>query len=286
MSGFYADNSRIKITETVGNNVETAFDTEEGMPHIIGTAYVANVGVDFANLTQTQNYAYYDTCRYATCLDYAWYYQGVTAWSWGYQSVYVPGTWGYERTYSYSYYGGGWSYARVSTYGYTYYERTYTSYYTYERVWETVWTGCCAETVYEYSIDARESSTVTDIANVPLDEDGNPVPIDFIVVQATGTRTVAGNDPRFSQAFVTTVPTKTFSFQGSVLLEASGTANGSSWFRRIMSVYTSGSKVKLQVQESVARLMRGAYDSGFPNVGSSRSAFNFNFKIFFGRFKS
>ena len=279
MSGFYADNSRIRIID----GTDTVFDTQEGMPHIIGTAYVANVAIDFTNLTQTQNFAYYDSCLTQTCIGHEWTFNYYSNYVWDYNLVYVPGTWSYSRTYSYF---NGCSYERTSTYGYYTYERVSYTEYVYERVFETVFDACCAGNVYEYSIDARENSYSSDIATLPTDEDGNTVPIDFIVVQATGSRTLAGNDPRFNQAFVTTVPTKTFSFQGSALLEASGTANGSSFFRRIMSVYTSGNKVKLQAQESVARLMRGAYDSAFPNAGSSRSTFSFNFKIFFGRFKS
>lgn len=280
MSGFYADNSRIRIID----GADTVFDTEEGMPHIIGTTYVANVAVDFTNLSQTQNFAYYDSCLTQTCIGYEWYFNFYSQYVWDYTLVYVPGTWTYSRVYDY--WGGGWTYTRTNTYGFYTYERFSRTDYVYERVFDIVFDACCGGNVYEYSIDARERSSLSDIATLPTDEDGNTVPIDFIVVQATGTRTVAGNDPRFNQAFVTTVPSKTFSFQGSALLEASGTANGSSFFRRIMSVYTSGNKVKLQAQESVARINRGAYDSPFPNAGSSRSAFSFNFKIFFGRFKS
>ena len=146
----------------------------------------------------------------------------------------------------------------------------------------------CAYTtsVYNWHVDAGESSTTTNLATLPADEDGNAVDVDFIIVQATGSRSTNGKDPRFNQALPTTVPTKTFSFQGSVLLESSGRANGDSWFRRIMSVYTSGDKLKLKTQESVAQLNRDANNSAFLHVGESGSTYNFSFKVFYGRFKS
>lgn len=278
MSGFYADSGRIRVIETVNNVDETVFDTDEDMPHIVGTAQINDITVDFTALSQTQNYAFYDTCISNTCLGYVWYWQ----------TNYVPPYWYYTTQFVYEPGGYNFLYGQYS-YGSFYSTTTRVTdpgYYTYDRVWETSYTECCAEVVYQWSIDARENASTVDIADVPVDEDGNAVAIDFIVVQATGTRTAAGKDPRFDQALPSTVPTKTFSFQGSVLLESSGKANGDSFFRRIMSVFVSGGKLKLKSQESVATLVRGAYNSAFPHAAESKSTYNFNFKVFFGRFKS
>jgi hypothetical protein len=286
MSGFYADNSRIRVLETVGGTDETVFDTDENMPHIVGTAEVSSIAVDFSNLTQTTSYSFTDYCSSNSCIGYEWnFVTNYTPSNWFYDSRYVFGTWNYERTYSY--FGGGWTYQRVSTPGFTEYFRVYEAgFYTYDREFVTVFDACCVSDVYITNIDARESSNTQNLANLPVDEDGNAIPVDFIVVQATGSRTTAGKDPRFNQALPSTVPTKTFSFQGSVLLESSGKANGDSFMRRIMSVFVSGDKLKLKSQESVGALTRGANNATFPHAAESRSTYNFNFKVFFGRFKS
>jgi hypothetical protein len=285
VSGFFADSGRIRVTDGSGSSEEVVFDTETSMPHIVGTANINNVTVDFSNLTQTQSYAFTDYCSSNTCVGYEWnFVTNYTPPNWFYDSRYVSGTWTYERTYSYL---QGWTYQRVYTYGFTEYFRVYESgFYTYDREFVTVYDACCVSSVYSYAVDPRESASTVNIANLPTDEDGNTVPVDFIVVQATGSRTRNGKDPRFNQALPTTVPTKTFSFQGSVLLESSGKANGDSFMRRIMSVFVSGNNLKLRSQESVSSLVRGAYDSAFPHASQARSTYNFNFKVFFGRFKS
>ena len=149
---------------------------------------------------------------------------------------------------------------------------------------------------YRWAIDPAENSSIIDIANVPTDEDNNTIDVDFIVVQATGTRTVNGKDPRFNQALPSTIPSKTFSFQGSVLLEASGEVNGASWMRRIVSIYRSGAKIKMKVQESIARLDRDiefykfnavnpSAESKFPHIADTASTYSLNITLFFGKFR-
>jgi hypothetical protein len=275
MSGFTASNSRIRVVETVNNVDETVFDTDNDMPHIVGTAYVANQTVDFDNLTQTQNYVQ-DVCSPTYTLELVYVY--IPA-QWNYEYVLVPGQW----TFTYNWYFG--SYQRVYTPASYELQRVYvpaTFGFEYQWVFDPCGTYVAQ---YQYSVDAEEYSSVVNLTALPTDEDGNAIDIDFVIVQATGSRTTAGKDPRFNQAMPTTVPSKTFSFQGSVLLESSGKANGNSWFRRIMSVYPSGSQLKLKIQESVAQLMRGTTDDGFPHINDTRSTYNFNFKIFFGKFR-
>jgi len=51
MSGFTANNSRIHVVETVSSVDQTVFDTNDDMPHIVGTATLSNVTADFAVMT-------------------------------------------------------------------------------------------------------------------------------------------------------------------------------------------------------------------------------------------
>ena len=277
MSGFYATSGRIRVIDTVSGVDEEVFDTDNDMPHIIGEAYVTDQSVEFNTLTQTQNYLGFDYCLY-TVPYYDWYYVFVMYPGY-YESVMV-------------WYPSSWD-----VYSWYPMERVYTpSGIGYETVWVDGYIGserensftmeCVASKYYNYGVDASEYASTMDIANLPADEDGNPVDVDFVIVQATGTRTAAGKDPRFDQALPTSVPGKTFSFQGSVLLESSGRANGESWLRRIISVFPSGGKLKLKIQESTSQLNRAVNDQSFPHVGETKSTYNFNFKVFFGRFKS
>jgi hypothetical protein len=275
MSGFTASNSRIKVVETVSNVDETVFDTDHDMPHIVGTTYLSGVAVDFDDLDETQNYVGQE-CSPTYELEWTLVYVPAV---WYNFQTYTPGSW--TQTFDWFYN----SFSRETTYGFTTYHRETTDGF-YE--WSSEWVyDPCGTYVpyYEYSVDAEEYSSTTNIATLPTDEDGNNVAVDFIIIQATGTRSRNGKDPRFNQALPTTVPSKTFSFQGSVLLESSGEADGDSWFRRIMSVYTSGSNLKLKVQESVKSISRGANNSPFPHLDDTRSTYSFNLKVFFGKFR-
>jgi hypothetical protein len=277
MSGFYATSGRIRVVDTVSGVDEEVFDTDNDMPHIIGEAYVSDQSVEFTTLTQSKNYAGFDNCLY-TVLVPTWfyeyqyvsgYYDSVLVWypsSWDVYSWYPM-----ERVYT----PGGIGYETVWVPGYS--ELVRASGFDYE---------CVAAKFYTYGVDASEYAKTVNIANLPVDEDGNAVDVDFVIVQATGSRSTAGKDPRFNQALPTSVPGKTFSFQGSVLLESSGRASGDSWLRRIISIFPSGGKLKLKIQESTSQLNRAVNDEGFPHISESKSTYNFNFKVFFGRFKS
>jgi hypothetical protein len=273
VSAFEADNSRIRVTEKVSGVDETVFDTDDDMPHIVGTAQVNNQTVDFAQMSQTEHY--YDQI--------SWSEQQC-------EQVYVTTnewvtTCGWQTTCAHEYVCGGFPYScgmeYVCSNNYVCENELVT---TSEWVNQCSWVQVFADR-YRWAIDADENSSTINIANIPTDETGSTVDVDFIVVQATGARTRHGKDPRFNQVLPTSVPTKTFSFQGSVLLESSGRANGDSWMRRIVSVYRSGSKVKMRVQESIAQLNRDAFDASFPHAADTRSTYNFNFKVFFGKFR-
>jgi hypothetical protein len=143
---------------------------------------------------------------------------------------------------------------------------------------------CVAVANYQKVYVSREISTDTNIADLPVDEDGNPMSIDFVVIQASGSRTRAGTDQRLDQSFLNTVPPNTFSFQGSVLLESAARDNGSFWFRRIMSVFVNNNTKKLVLRKQETLAYRQTLKGNF--TAAERSTFNFNFKVFFGRFKS
>ncbi len=267
---FFASNSRIRVLDTNG---DTSFDTNEDMPHIIGTAYVTNVGVTFTNMSTTNVYWYYFDCAYYMFTpdycrnemvnqpnpDYCYYE------SYEYCFYYYSG---YESCYT--------NYNRVCQYN--------PPYVYYERICVPNPPTCVGMDYYQKQYIAREVSGVQDVVSLPVDEDGNPIDIDFIIIQATGSRTKAGVDQRISSNFLSTVPSGTFSFQGSALLESSARDDGSSWFRRIISVVVdySDHKLKLKKQETVGT-RKTEKESFTPNEYSN---FNFNFKIFFGRFKS
>lgn len=277
MSGFYATSGRIRVVDTVSGVDEEVFDTDNDMPHIIGEAYISDQSVEFTTLTQTQNYLGYDYCLY---------YAPETQWF--YEPQYMPG--GYESVLVF--YPSSWDVTswypmdRVYTPSGMGYESVWVDgYYVMVRASDLVYV-CVGSKYYNYGVNASEYANTVNIANLPTDEDGNAVDVDFVIVQATGSRTTAGKDPRFNQALPTSVPGKTFSFQGSVLLESSGRASGDSWLRRIISIFPSGDKLKLKIQESSSQLNRAVNDEGFPHVGESKSTYNFNFKVFFGRFKS
>lgn len=251
MSGFYADNSRIRVLDTVNEADQTVFDTDENMAHIIGTAE-HEVEVAFTNLTQTQRYHGFDPCGFV-----------------------IPITYGpFSEEYCY-----GWE-----TCSYLYGECDY-----FEQCFSYMWFEtedlCVGATYYKYYTDAREVAETQDICALPTDEDGNAMDVDFVIIQATGSRTTTGNDPLLQQAFVSSVPGGTFSLQGSMFLEGANKSNGTPWFRRICSVVVDNAngKLKLKRQESATSIGHPGIDTSFSL--SAKSVFNFTFKIFFGRFK-
>lgn len=284
MSGFTASNSRIRITETVGTTEKEAFDTNNDMPHIVGTA-TETVEVTFSGMPAKYVYSSYSPCGYLAFEQVCAYEYVCTD---TYECTYTPGTFscGYSCGWSYS---GGYSCDFVCETGPSSYDCGYVTSCGWENVceWDFV---CYPETYYSNRYNASDYSNTQNICNLPTDEDGNVIDIDFVVVQATGSRTTAGTDRRISNPFLTTVPSDTFSFQGSMLLESSLQDNGDSWMKRIMSVLidnTSG-KLKLKSQHSNAQRHTGQIGSSSSNAANdagTKSVFSFTFKIFFGRFK-
>ena len=273
MSGFYADNSRIRVIETVDVNGadvdETVFDTDENMPHIIGTAEINSFEVAFPDLAKTTVYSGYDPCAYTYWYIYYYVYYDYVC-----ESVPEQSCW------SSCYYYPSYS---CSEYCYNYYSLNCYSVPVSGTGTEEV---CVGVDYYKERLTASESSDYYDLCDLPTDEDGTTMDVDFIVVQADGARTAAGTDPRFSENFITTVPPNTFSFQGSAFLEGAGRPNGTSFLRRIISVVLSGGKVKLRKQQSVDSIDSADTAANTTLNGNNASTYNFNFKIFFGRFKS
>jgi hypothetical protein len=142
---------------------------------------------------------------------------------------------------------------------------------------------CIGVSYTQQQYNSREVSADSVLCDLPTDEDGNAMDVDFVVIQASGSRTVAGTDKLIGVSFASTVPANTFSFQGSVLLESSGREDNTFWMRRILSVFVNNTtkKLVLRKQETVAaRLLKDQ-----PSGGEG-STFRMNFKVFFGRFRA
>lgn len=278
MSGFTASNSRISITETVGSNEESAFDTENDMPHIVGTAD-QNFNVQFGHFPQAGAYWFTDSCSY---------YETETQCSWEYicNYEYVCETVYYyncEYNCSYDYYYGDYECSYDCTFD-SQYECSNELVCNNEYVCEDV-EVCVSEDFDQIQYQSSNTENTQNICDLPTDEDGNIIDIDFVVIKATGSRTLAGTDLRISNNFLTTIPSKTFSFQGSMMLESSLQDNGDSWMKRIISVVIDNTAGKLKLRSKQTSDVRNTFQF-WTSTQSTASNYSFNFKIFFGRFKS
>lgn len=270
---FEASNSRIKVTDT---NNQVVFDTDENMPHIVGTQYIANVSVSYPNIPSSQ--VYHMTLPY-----YTYYcppaYLVI-------EPVYPPCETGYVFAYDCSPNYCGPDVFYCPEYCYSYFYTTYYCPPSYINQYY-VTPPCVTETFYSDTYQAQyaatEYSATQILANYPTDENGANVDVDFIIVQASGSRTVAGQDTIIGQSLLTTVPGGTFSFQGSVLLESAGLADGKSYLRRILSLFLDNTNKKVVLKKQASTRVATTGQASEPSMAST---FNFNFKIFFGRFKS
>lgn len=312
---FYASNSRIKVLD----GTDTVFDTSENMPHIVGTATVT-ADVSYGNISSTSVYWYSysittfnpdsctanpDYCTYSPtppyCTPGICYSNPDYCYTPYCPPPYCPPPWcppAYCGPYDYFCFppycppaycppaycptyctpNPPWCMSDYCTYNPPTAYCVYTPPYCVATPPYTEWYD-----VNTPQYAAKEVSTDTDLVSLPLDENNNPIDIDFVVIQASGSRTLDGQDVRLKHAFQTTVPSGTFSFQGSALLESSARDDGSFWLRRIISVFVNHDtkKLVLRKQESVAtRMTEGEA------TGTEASTFHFSFKVFFGRFKS
>ena len=272
---FFASNNRIRVLD----DTDTVFDTENNMPHIVGTAYVTNVGVTFSNIpSQEVFYFYLESCAYnfPSCA-----YNLPSC-------VFTPGV--CPPTPFFFCPAGQFCLPPLPP-PCSFPVQTCTP----------VAPTCTAVPPFCFSIPqyapqyiAREVSGDQVVVDLPVDEDGNPISIDFVVIQANGSRTVNGQDNRMQQSFLSAVPPETFSFQGSMILESSLRDDGSSWFKRIISLFINNTTKKLVLRKQETVGARNVTDpekltNGYPtkySTGNESSTFNFNFKVFFGRFKS
>lgn len=273
---FYADNNRIRILD----DTETVFDTENNMPHIVGTAYVTNVGVTFSNIP-TQEVFYYSVQSCSPTPPSCFYNPP----SCSPNPPYCPpppfffcpfGQYCFPPPPPFCSFNPP---TCTPVPPYCLYNAPY----------------CITTNVTAPQYIAREYSNDQVVVDLPQDEDGSLMNIDFVVIQASGSRTVDGQDKRLERSFLTSVPPGTFSFQGSMILESSLRDDGTSWFKRIMSLFVNNTtkKLMLRAQETVgARNLTdpNRFDgNGYPlefSPGNEASTFNFNLKVFFGRFKS
>ena len=290
---FFASNSRIRVLDAS----DTVFDTNENMPHIVGTATVT-ANVSYGNISATQVY-WYSTAFEESNAPYCSYNSPYCTysptpptcypvWCWD-NPPYCQDAWCFDFCFSEPCFPA-YCPPPYCSYNPPYCPEPYCSYNSQTAYCNPTTDYCVYNFPYTYYVDtymprytAREVSTDTNIADLPNDENGNPISIDFIVIQASGSRTVAGTDARIQTSFQTSVPAGTFSFQGSALLESSARDDGSFWLRRIISLFVNNTtkKVVLRKQETVGA--RDTYDYG---TGGEASSYSFSFKLFFGRFKS
>ncbi len=266
---------------------DTIFDTDENMPHIVGSAYIADVAVNYPNPTGEQAFLGYIVVPNVVFVDPPPYYEYACTYGeispGSFYSVYV-----YDPGY-YDFFTG------VFSPGYSY------IYFVYE---PPVYGVICGTTLvdppgfyetqyvdvptYGFVISANEYDSTVAIADSPVDEDGSSISIDFLIVQATGSRSVAGSDPITNTSIYTSLPSGTMSFQGSILLETGGNVDGTSWLRRIISVGINNATGKLTIRNQSSNASVTANPGSFETTGSYSIASNFlmSFKVFFGRFKS
>lgn len=271
---FTASNARILVT--AGSPAETIFDTDENMPHIVGSVYLASVEVAFPNVGNTTQY--HETI---TTPETGYYYAAAYS---TYSTVEATAQYWYS-SYSYDYY------FNQITETINYVGATYQVVETYIAAVFSSFVYYVSTDYYQYHLSASEYDATVDLANLPADEDGSYMNIDFIVVLASGSRSVAGTDPVVDQSITTTLPSGVFSFQGSALLEAAGRIDGSSWLRRIISLAFNNTTKKLTLRKmsSVATVASGdIYEVGTNGSApaSIASTFAVNLTVFFGRFKS
>jgi len=137
-------------------------------------------------------------------------------------------------------------------------------------------------------VNALEWETVIELGTVPAG-------CDFVLVNANGTRTVAGSQNDYG-TFISAVPAGDFIAQGSGILESAFAPQGASWLRRIMSVYIEGDKLKVKFKhsnrqyDSYTKVSSASRDDfppasvGSAGVDAASSVFNMNFNCLIGRF--
>lgn len=127
--------------------------------------------------------------------------------------------------------------------------------------WETE-TNCWVKALYA----AREWSQVQNIVGII-----NGIDADFIQVSVEAARTVAGTDPWYG-TLVFSLPAGRVLAQGSVVLESAFLTGGSSWLRRIMSIYVENGIVKVLFKHSNRYIEGGSV--AYPGIEYSYSPFD------------
>ena len=179
---FYASNSRIRVLD----GTDTVFDTNENMPHIVAISETDQT-VSFGNIPSTSVYWYTNYCAYYIYQpDYCYMQYNCDL---VYKCDYTPGYYTYQFVCGYNYSFGSYSCGYQSVYV----PSTYYCYYTYYCHLDYICNPnpplCQAVDYQQWRYNAGEYSTDVNILDLPTDESNNPISIDFIVVQASGTRT-------------------------------------------------------------------------------------------------
>jgi hypothetical protein len=269
---FVASNNRIRVVD----NGATVFDTDDDMPHILGTGtYSLTVTFPQPSLSARidvvprQEYKYVETyvCRDVVTQQYQ-----------------CKTVCGYETTYSYqcsSDFMGNTScgYVPVTTYvcrnqcGYVPVSNRVCG---FEGSWQWV---TVYDNVQTQSYNSLEWSQQYILGDLPFGQSCN-----FFLIKATAVRTATGGTKAQPGDLIATVGNETFSFQGSALLEAGGQQSGSRFLSRIISVIPDNVNKKLILE---AKHSNNYYDMPWAS-GAARSlssTFAVTLTVYFGRFR-
>ena len=269
---FIASNNRIRVVD----NGATVFDTDDDIPHILGTG-TYNVTVVFPNPTLSnrvdivprQEYQYVE--KYV-CKDVP-------------TQVYQCDTvCGYETSYQYqcsSDFMGNTTCGYVPVSRYVCNQQckwvtvnNYTCGYEGSWQWVTVY-----DNITTQNYNALEWVQQYILGDLPFGQACN-----FFLIKATAVRTSVGGTKAQPGDLIATVGNETFSFQGSALLEAGGQQSGSRFLSRIISVIPDNVNKKLILE---AKHSNTYYDmpAGSGAARSLSSTFSVSLTVYFGRFR-
>ena len=266
---FSASSNRILVT----NGSTTVFDSNDDIPHVLGTVSLTGIAANFPSPGFRSEYLYTDFC--GSTYYYTYCHSDLTLGS-SYGCSLTPQT---GTTYDYVCldFGTGvpFCYLSASTYYYYTYDCATTYYYYFNYVCDPPVQQCIPIDVYGNFIVASEWSSTVDLADMPQGVD-----CDFVLVNVSASRNSAGTDNLYGGALNTPLPAGWVSMNGSMLVEASLLQNGSSWFKRIISIFPDHARKKLvmELKQSITR-------QGVKNTSSPASNFSLDIKAFFGRFR-
>ena len=135
--------------------------------------------------------------------------------------------------------------------------------------------------IYDENYLAKEWSQTLSLGPLPYGQS-----INFLLIKATAVRTATGGTSQKPGDLPSTVSDRTFAFQGSALLEATGKQDGTRFLSRIISVYPDNTTKQLVLEAKHSNnfypLIPGA-ELGV--LRSLASTFVITLQVYFGRFR-